>query len=70
MSVIKRKRGRAQDELIISPELRDLISRRTRPFLDHVGLHNRSISFLLEEAYLQGLRDAAQTMKAEEDAGL
>lgn len=41
-------------------EIDDLAGRRTCPFLDHIGLDGRSISFLLKEAYLQGIKDAVQ----------
>lgn len=44
----------------VSPEMDDLASRRTAPFLDRIGLDSRPISFLLKEAYLQGLKDAVQ----------
>ncbi len=42
-------------------EMRSLIERRTRPFLDSVGIE-RPIAWLLQEAYLQGLRDAVEAM--------
>ena len=44
----------------VSREMDDLAGRRTVPFLDRIGLDNRPISFLLKEAYLQGLKDAVQ----------
>lgn len=44
----------------VTPEMDDLAGRRTRPFLDSIGIDNRPISFLLKEAYLQGLKDAVQ----------
>ncbi len=43
-----------------TPEMRDLALRRTRPFLDR-GTH-LSIEHLMQEAYIQGLRDAVQVM--------
>jgi hypothetical protein len=55
--------------LKLSPELTDLVRRRTVPFLDNVGL-TRPLSDLLAEAYLQGLKDAVQVDAAlEKDAG-
>lgn len=45
----------------MTPELKDLIRRRTRPFLDSIGI-DRPVSFLLEEAYLQGMQDAVDAM--------
>ena len=50
--------------LELAPEWRDLIRRRTQPFLDSVGLNSRSLSFVLEEVYMQGLKDAAQVFTA------
>jgi len=44
---------------------RDFLRRRTRPFLDSVGVE-RSLTFLLEEVYLQGMRDAVQTIEERE----
>lgn len=49
--------------LHLSPEFRDLIRRRTLPFLDSAGI-DRPLSLLLEEVYLQGLRDASDAMVA------
>jgi hypothetical protein len=45
--------------LAISREMKGLIQRRTEPFLDSVGI-SRPIGHLLQEAYLQGLRDALE----------
>jgi hypothetical protein len=42
--------------------MRSLVERRTRPFLDHVGME-RPIATLMQEAYLQGLRDAVDAME-------
>jgi hypothetical protein len=50
----------------MTPEFRDFLRRRTMPFLDSVGL-DRPISFVLEEVYLQGLRDATKTMEKTDD---
>lgn len=46
----------------VTPEFRDLIRRRTLPFLDSIGL-DRPISFVLEEVYVQGIKDALQAME-------
>ena len=44
-------------DMKLTQEARLLLWRRTAPFLDRVGM-NKSVQHLLEEAYLQGLRDA------------
>lgn len=59
--MVKIERPRASP-IRLTPEMRDFLRRRTRPFLDSNGVE-RSLPFLLEEAYLQGLRDAVQTME-------
>lgn len=60
--MIRRDRNVAHLTVLhLSPEFRDLIRRRTIPFLDSAGL-DRPLSFVLEEVYLQGLRDAADAM--------
>ena len=46
----------------MTPEMRDFLRRRTMPFLNDMGL-TRPLSFVLEEVYLQGMRDAVQTME-------
>lgn len=46
----------------LTAEYRDLLHRRTQPFLKN-GTHY-SIEHLLQEAYLQGLRDAVDVMGA------
>ncbi len=46
----------------VSRDFDDLAERRTSPFLDRIGLDSRPISFLLKEAYLQGIKDAADAM--------
>lgn len=46
----------------MTPEMRDFLRRRTLPFLNDMGL-TRPLSFVLEEVYLQGMRDAVQTME-------
>jgi len=42
--------------------LKDLCERRIRPFLDRGGLATRSLERLMSEAYLQGMKDAADAM--------
>jgi hypothetical protein len=46
----------------VSPEVDALAGRRTSAFLDRIGLDCRPISFLLKEAYLQGIKDAADAI--------
>lgn len=58
---------RANKRLKLSAEMQDFLRRRTMPFLDANGL-TRPISFVLEEAYLQGMRDAVQAMEGADDA--
>ena len=40
----------------------DFLKRRTVGFLDTTGVQTRSLHHLLQEAYLQGLIDAAETI--------
>lgn len=51
--------------LRLNRDERDFLTRRVRPFLDHGSVQTRSLSHLMQEAYLQGLRDAAETMRDE-----
>ncbi|MCK1669398.1 hypothetical protein [Bradyrhizobium sp. 153] len=53
--------------LLLSEKQRDFLRRRTRPFLEGMG-PDRPLSLLLEEAYLQGMRDAAQAMQSPENS--
>lgn len=55
------------DRSKVPREFDDLATRRTRPFLDSVGLDNRPISFLLKEAYRQGIADAVEAMTKDDD---
>jgi hypothetical protein len=48
----------------MTPELDDLARRRTQSFLDHIGLHDRPIAFLLREAWLQGVKDASEALSS------
>lgn len=43
----------------LTPEMRDLIARRTAPFLDTHGCQ-KPLTHLLQEAYLQGMTDAVE----------
>lgn len=46
----------------MSREFDDLASRRTAPFLDRAGVDTRPLTFLLKEAYRQGIVDAVDAM--------
>lgn len=52
----------AKRQIKFTPELRDFLRRRTMPFLNNTGI-DRPLSFVLEEVYLQGMKDALQTME-------
>jgi hypothetical protein len=54
----------AGDRHRVSREIADLADRRTRPFFDHAGI-DRPLSILMQEAYLQGIKDAVQAMEAQ-----
>ncbi len=56
----------SDESLKLSAEMRSLIERRTRPFLAHTGI-DRPISVLMQEAYLQGMRDAVDAMKTKQE---
>jgi len=49
----------------LEPEYRDLIARRTMPFLDHYGASIMPLSEILRDCYLQGVKDALQVMEPE-----
>ncbi len=51
----------------LSPELKDFLRRRTMPFMNYIGVE-RPLSFVLEEVYLQGMRDAVQALTEGKDA--
>ena len=57
---------RANRRLRFNAEHRALLRARTIGFLDGIGL-DRPLSFVLEEVYLQGMRDAVQTMEERND---
>jgi len=50
-----------------TPEDMDIIRRRTEPFMDSFSLGHRPIGVLIGEAYVQGLRDAAEAMGVRND---
>lgn len=52
-----------KNPVTMSPEWRDLLRRRTLPFMNHGGLQ-RPLAFVLEEVYLQGMRDALQAVES------
>lgn len=54
----------AGDRWRVPREVADLADRRTRPFIDHAGI-DRPLSTLMQEAYLQGIKDAVQAMEAQ-----
>lgn len=49
-------------DLVLTEGMRDLLRRRTRPFLDGPGV-DRPITMLLQEVYLQGITDAVDAME-------
>ena len=53
--------ARLNSEQRFSPEFMNFLHRRTEPFLDKVGL-DKPITHLLQEAYLQGIKDAVEVM--------
>lgn len=46
-----------------SSEMIDLMRRRTMPFLDGVGLATRPLAQIVQEAYLQGIKDACDALE-------
>lgn len=59
--------GIAKRQLPMTPEMKDFLRRRTMPFLNDMGA-DRPLSLLLEEVYLQGMKDAVQAMSEVDDA--
>jgi len=47
-------------------EMKDLMRRRTMPFLDVIGLQTVPIAHIVQEAYLQGLNDAIEALQHRE----
>lgn len=56
----------AKRQTQMTPEMRDFLRRRTLPFLNDHGL-SRPLSLVLEEVYLQGVKDAVQVMEGADD---
>ena len=61
MNYRKWEAARANPDIRLTADMRALVRRRTMPFLDMIGI-DRPLSFVLEEVYLQGMRDAAQAI--------
>lgn len=59
--------GIAKRQLPMTAEMKDFLRRRTMPFLNDMGA-DRPLSLLLEEVYLQGMKDAVQAMTEVDDA--
>lgn len=45
-----------------TPEQRDFLRRRTMPFLDEFSLGTRTLELILQEVYVQGVRDALEAL--------
>lgn len=52
--------------LELTTEQLDLLRRRTEPFLDDTGLR-RPLLVVLQEVYMQGMKDAAQAFEVGND---
>jgi hypothetical protein len=50
-------------DLRLTPEQASLVIDRTAPFLDRFGM-DRPITLLLQEAYMQGMRDTLEALGA------
>jgi hypothetical protein len=59
---------RIAGQVKVEREFEDLMGRRVAPFLDRHGVDTRPLSFLLKEAYRQGLVDAVEAMTASREA--
>jgi hypothetical protein len=53
---------RLHGESTYSEDITSLAYRRSRPFLDRAGLQTRSLEHLMAEAYMQGIKDAADAV--------
>jgi hypothetical protein len=53
---------RLQGESTYSDDTVSLAYRRVRPFLDRAGTQTRSLEHLMAEAYMQGIKDAADAV--------
>jgi hypothetical protein len=51
----------------LSADTMDVIARRTAPFLDSIGV-GKPLTYLLQEAYLQGVRDTVDCMEARNES--
>lgn len=58
--------ARADVAYPFTAEMLDLIRRRTMPFLDGFGLTTRPLAHIVQEAYLQGLKDACDALEQKE----
>ena len=67
----KLKAGVARDVAYpFSAEMLDLIHRRTMPFLNVLGLQTKPIAHIVQEAYLQGLKDACDALDHRDEVAL
>lgn len=46
----------------VPKEITEMATRRTRPFLDSVGIDARPLGHVLNEVYLQGMKDAVDVL--------
>ena len=54
-------------EYEFTSEMLDLMERRVGPFMDKLGLQTRPLSHLMQEAYLQGIKDACDALALKEE---
>jgi len=59
--------GISKRQLPMTPDMKDFLRRRTMPVLNDMGA-DRPLSLLLEEVYLQGMKDAVQAMTESNNA--
>lgn len=63
----KRLKGKAgADGYQLTAEMKDLMRRRTMPFLNGIGLQSVPLAHILQEAYLQGMNDAVDALQHRE----
>ena len=62
--MIPREKYRAGREKVypFTEEMLDLMHRRTMPFLNGLALTTRPIAHIVQEAYLQGIKDACDAL--------
>ena len=53
-----------RDRQRVPREFADLALRRVMPFMDVTSIQTRSLSHILSEVYLQGIRDAYDTLES------